>query len=275
MGYRYYRYCPSSNGRETRNNNLIFVESRASRVPIAAQLKSHRTGKKESEMSLNYTDNKEEKQGDPPRSTLNSSDKFFRAVVLRSNGIFVRTKIVSTKKKKEGKCERFEKKKIRTWKISDIAEIYIFHDETARGKKSIYRREAPLSGKKFHPKVFIGVGRPMDHFPVLENEKWRVARTESGPRGLPLSRLRRDNPRWSLSIPLFPSLLPVNLITEKFLAPLPFRTQLLRPRSKMLLAMDSRVASKFIVPCQSPGRTRVAGIESLDIYIYIDILRGI
>lgn len=202
MGYRYYRYCPSSNGRETRNNNLIFVESRASRVPIAAQLKSHRTGKKESEMSLNYTDNKEKKQGDPPRSTLNSSDKFFRAVVLRSNGIFVRTKIVSTKKKKGGKCERFEKKKIRTWKISDIAEIYIFHDETARGKKSIYRREAPLSGKKFHPKVFIGVGRPMDHFPVLENEKWRVARTESGPRGLPLSRLRRDNPRWSLSIPL-------------------------------------------------------------------------
>lgn len=73
----------------------------------------------------------------------------------------------------------------------------------------------------------------------------------------------------------FPPLLPVNLITEKFLAPLPFRTQLLRPRSKMLLAMDSRVASKFIVPCQSPGRTRVAGIESLDIYIYIDILRGI
>lgn len=263
MGYRYYRYCPSSNGRETRNNNLIFVESRVSRVPIAAQLKSHRTGKKESEMSLNYTDNKEKKQSDPPQSTLNSSDKFFRAVVLRSNGIFVRTKIVSTKKK-EGKCERFEKKKIRTRKISDIAEIYIFHDETARGKKSIYRREAPLSGKKFHPKVFIGVGRPMDHFPVLENEKWR---TESGSRGLPLSRLRRDNPRWSLSIPLFPPLLPVNLITEKFLAPLPFRTQLLRPRSKMLLAMDSRVASKFIVPCQSPGRTRVAGIESLDIYI--------
>lgn len=156
MGYRYYRYCPSSNGRETRNNNLIFVESRASRVPIAAQLKSHRTGKKESEMSLNYTDNKEEKQGDPPRSTLNSSDKFFRAVVLRSNWIFVQTKIVSTKKRKEGKCERFEKKKLERGKYP-ISRKYIFFTTKPHEEKSRYIEEKlPSPGKSFTPR-FLSV----------------------------------------------------------------------------------------------------------------------
>lgn len=63
----------------------------------------------------------------------------------------------------------------------------------------MYRRETSLlsSGKKFHPKVFIGVGRLMGHFPVLENEKWRVAKTDPS---------RASLYRASLSIPSLSSI---------------------------------------------------------------------
>ena len=146
--------------------------------------------------------------------------------------------------------------------------IYIFFTTKPHDEKSRYIEEKPPPlGKSFTPKVFIGVGRPMDHFPVLENEKWPVAKTESD---LPLSRLCRDNPTCSLSIPSPPLL---NLITEKFLAP-PSCPHNFFALDRRCFSRWTCVASKFIVPCQSPGTMRVPRIESLDIYIYIYIHLG-